>query len=620
MDKSHVSQIFNNIFLTSNSPSLWLCLFGITLYLHTLNFGFSPLDDNYLYLDNLRWFMQFKNILSVFTTSIAGFYRPVLFLSFFPDALTGSGSPLPFHLTNLTFHIIASIMLFQLLLRLDISKFTSFFLSLIFLVHPVNIQTIAWIPGRNDSLLAIFTIGTILILFQFRKTHNRSWFYAHLLTYGCALFTKENAIIIPVFLYAMLSDYFNRRVSRWILAAWGILTGVWFIIQRSLVNEFSVTDFSHPGASIIRFFQAWIFNTGKMIFPFRQALLPTTTDTPVFPYLWVIIFFISIVLYFGVYRRRLFLFGLVWYILFLIIPSLWSSIDKIGEYYEHRLYLPLIGLLIMVSTISVRKISLKVNTVLPVVTGVITLLIFIGLTNSRSQLYADKLTFAEACVKESPTHARSYKLLGTALAEEGRYEEAVINFDHSILLNPDDEASYYNRGSSLFQLGDFQKAIADYTHAINIKPVYFEAYNNRGIIFGNLGQPIKAKADFDFVIANDPKNDKAYNNKGLNYYRMGKITEALDCFDTAIELNDQLEFAFNNRGQIYLDLDQLERAIHDFNRAIELNPLYLSPVIGRAKIYLKLKLDNLAQKDIDYVKKLQPDFSPAEFFGTGGAR
>ncbi|NQU67557.1 MAG: tetratricopeptide repeat protein [Candidatus Marinimicrobia bacterium] len=618
MSNSSNSPISDNIFLSSFKPPLWLFLFGFTLYLQTLNYGFSPLDDNYLYLDKLRWFMNIGNLPELFVTSIAGFYRPVLFMTFFPDAIFGSGSALPFHLTNLCLHVASSILLYYFLQQLNITKFVAFCMSLLFIAHPINIQTVAWIPGRNDMLLAILTMSAFIFFFKYLKTQNYIFFIAHLLTYLFALLTKENAIVIPFLVIGLIN--FTKlssqaKIQKSIYVIWGVLTGVWFFFQRSLVNEYAVTDFSHLPTSFYHFISAWIFNSGKLIFPVYQAILPTSSDTPVLPFLIMVIVFIMVVLYLGLSNKRLFYFGLFWCGTFLLIPTIWSSIDKIGEYYEHRLYLPLIGFLIMVSSISLQKIPVKLRTLLPLSLLFIVLFAFSYKIDRRSHLYVDKLTFAEACVKESPNHARSYKLLGTALSELGRHSEAIQNFDISIEMYPKDEDTYYNRGSSYFILGNFSEAIQDYSRAIQIKPVHFAAYNNRGIVYGNMGEIEKAESDFNFVISQDPTNDKAYNNKGLNYYRIGKLPEALDCFSNAIKFNDNLEYAFNNRGQIYLDLDQLELAINDFNQAIQLNFSYLSPFIGRAKVYKKLKLDDLAQKDIDYIKQLQPDLSLDVFFG-----
>ncbi len=603
-----VSPRLKSLFLPRWRPIVWFAFFLSAAYLQTLNFGFSPLDDNMLFLDNFTWFQEIRHLPDLFTGPVSGFYRPILFVTFMWDAVIGNGTSFPFHLTNLVLHFISVVTLFYFFLEIKIQRATAFLLTLFFLIHPVQVQAVAWIPGRNDLLLSIFSVGSILFFLRFSRKGDKKYIIFHFLLYLLALLTKENAIVIPL-LIVLSVKLFNLTLSKRLLgkivAAWVTMTGIWFVIRQIFVSEMSQTDFTHFFRSILTFVQAWIVNTGKMLFPYQQSVLGTMADTSVFPYALILAVFILVLFIGKIVNRSVFILGLAWYTLFLLIPTLWSSFDLLGEFYEHRLYLPLAGVLMMVSQL---RLNGKVRKAVPVIIF-ICLISFFFRTDNRSEIYGDKEAFAMAAIQESPSHYRSYKIYGTVLSEKGEFTAAIQEYNKSEALNPDDETIYYNRGLAQYMLNNFQDAITDFSHAIAIKPEYLDAYNNRGIAYGNLGYYERADQDFNFVIAQDPESYKAYNNLGLNALGREQTDEAILYFSKAIELNHRFEFALNNRGQAYLMSGDIINAIKDFTRAIEVNPYYLTPYAGRAIAFTRLGDTESAARDVNFIKKFQPDFN-----------
>ncbi|MFZ2310978.1 MAG: glycosyltransferase family 39 protein, partial [Patescibacteria group bacterium] len=196
-------------------PYLILVVFGFLLYYQTLSFSFTYLDDNKLILDN-QTILSEAGLLKIFTSDVflAGasnsfYYRPILSLSFLLDLKLGSTLPFFFHFTNLFLHLAAACLVFFIFKKYFFSKNTSFFLAAIFLTHPVLTQAVAWIPGRNDSLLAILILSSLALFLNFLRTDKLKYFWWHLVCFLLALFTKETAIFLPLLLiiYYFLFDY-----------------------------------------------------------------------------------------------------------------------------------------------------------------------------------------------------------------------------------------------------------------------------------------------------------------------------------------------------------------------------------------------------------------------------
>ena len=213
--------------LSSNFKKIWpyliLIFLGFLLYYQTLSFSYSYLDDNNLILDNQKILTE-SGIFKIFTSDVffygsnSGFYyRPLLNVSFLLDSLVLGVNPFFFHFTNVILHLIAACLVFFIFKKYFFSKGTAYFLALIFLVHPVLSQAVAWIPGRNDSLLTIFILASFYFFANFLRNDRIAYLWGHIIFFALAIFVKETAVFLPIvcLIYYFLSDYkFSKRNSR----------------------------------------------------------------------------------------------------------------------------------------------------------------------------------------------------------------------------------------------------------------------------------------------------------------------------------------------------------------------------------------------------------------------
>ncbi|MCX5680758.1 MAG: glycosyltransferase family 39 protein, partial [Candidatus Omnitrophica bacterium] len=200
-----VTARLKSLFLSSWHPFAWFAVIGFFVYGQTFFFGFSYFDDNVLIVDHIRDLTNFSNIGQIFQTDVfhvlgssAGYYRPLLTLSFMVNAVFAGLQPFVYHFTNVLIHIAVTCFIFLLLVKLGFRRSKVFCLSLLFLVHPVVVQAVAWIPGRNDSLLALFVVSSFIFFLKYIEKHRRRDYIRHLVLFFFALLTKESAAVLPV--------------------------------------------------------------------------------------------------------------------------------------------------------------------------------------------------------------------------------------------------------------------------------------------------------------------------------------------------------------------------------------------------------------------------------------
>ncbi|MBU0763864.1 MAG: glycosyltransferase family 39 protein, partial [Bacteroidetes bacterium] len=196
-------------------PVLIIVLVIIAIYFNAVGFDFSPLDDQPLIVQQIELLKDPANIGKIFSSPVypetisMNYYRPIFMFSFMIDAIIGYKNPVVYHITNIVLHIISCSLLYLLLIRIVGTKGKSLLFSLLFAAHPVHLHTVAWIPGRNDSMLAILGIVSFLSLLNFLDTNKVYWLIIHFIAFFLALLTKESAIVLPM-LFVIAYYYFQK--------------------------------------------------------------------------------------------------------------------------------------------------------------------------------------------------------------------------------------------------------------------------------------------------------------------------------------------------------------------------------------------------------------------------
>ncbi len=475
---------------------------GLALYWPSRSYDFVYLDEEYLILNRQAYLKDPTNVGDVFLqgamypSKLSSFYRPILTLSFMVDAELGDANPVPYHTTNIFLHIGAALLAFVLIGELGFSKLLSALFVLIFVSHPILTQAVSWVPGRNDSLLAIFAFASIYLFL--RASHagsSRWWYVAHLAAFALALFTKEVAIVIPVVCMIFRWVYPAPQRSRhwWLLGiGWTALLIAWFLFRHfALANaELPVFD---AGLFIRTAIPATMLYLGKMLIPVKLSVMPYLPDTS----LWVSAVAVLVLIagfIWGVDRnnRRLAIAGLLWMILWLG-PSL-ISVEPANRtvFLEHRAYLPLFGFLLIIFIILRRLLSSMKTSHMGVILGAI-VVIFGGVARAHEPVFQNGISFWKSAIASAPNLSRSYDGLAVIFSREGNYQGAISNHLRAIELGPTNKQLHNNLGVTYTRMGRFADAETALLQEIAINPRFAGAYKNLSAVYALENKKLEAQ-------------------------------------------------------------------------------------------------------------------------------
>ncbi len=529
---------FDSFFLSSWRPFFWVALTIFLVYGYSLSFGYVDYDDNVLLLENFFFVRRLGNVIEAFRQDIfyflhlsATYYRPLLMVSFIFDAQLAGKAPFYYHFVNLLLHLMSSCLLYLFLNKLSYSKRLSFFFSLIFAVHPAIAQAVAWIPGRNDSLLAVFFLSAFIFFLDWVKTEKTDKIFLHLLFFGLAMFTKESSIALPLLCLGYLY-FFKKRLSikkLWpFFLGWLMILLAWFILRdiafRSSGGSFPVIL---KWETTVGSLPAVFTYIGKSILPFRLSVIPTLEDSTLafgFVSLGLMALLIICSARRNIYRI---LFGFSWFFI-LLLPSVISLFGSTFQHFflEHRLYLPIIGLFIVfLDTSLVKKINsargvgLAVFFVIPI--------LFSAITLQHLGKFKNALSFWQSAIASSPHSATAYKALGAVLNNDyGEREEAKKYYQKALELNPKEPYLHNNLGAVYLAQGLFKEAENEFLQEIEV-------------------------GSYDGVL----------HNLGVVYLSEGRLKEGEEMLHKALNMNHDFVLSLAALASYYYDQGDYQRAI-----------------------------------------------------------
>ena len=516
---------------------IFLMLAGIIflVYSATLSFNIVYLDDNVLVTDSYSYNKDLSNIPGVFTEDIfrapnqgGSYYRPILRTTFMLDAQFGEGLVIFMsHLDNLLLHIFAVCLLFGLLIKFGIKKETALWFSLIFGVHPLTAEIVAWIPGRNDSLLAVFAFPAIWFFLDLLETGKMRSYFWHLFFLAAALLTKETAVIVPVicFFYAVIFMGSKKIIANltnylYLLIGWPSFYLGWFLIRKAVLGSAVGNADYHIIPSIFQNLPSLVPAVGKIFLPFNLSVFPVLQDMTMV-YGAIVLALLLIWLIFSRNKNyRLIFFGAAWFSLF-ILPTLIKPMDVLSDFNENRIYLPMLGFIFILLGMGRVKFVEFINKKTFAILALLLILAFSSITIYRNRYFEDKIAFWTNAVATSPSFAFNYNNLGAMYYLDGRYDLAEKEFKKALEINSQEKLPHNNLGLIYARRGDFEGAIKEYEAELKIHPYYTNALYNMGLAYWNIGKKDKAAQKWQETISVNPNYADAYNALIFYYQEKG---------------------------------------------------------------------------------------------------
>ena len=605
-----------------------LVLVPLILNWKIINYDFTRLDDSSIITTNIGFLSNISNILGVFerdnflTKGGKGYYRPVQSLSFKLDAQISGEKPWAYHFSNLLYHILTAIALFFLLRMLGIKNNLSFFMALLFSVHPLFTDAIAWIVGRGDILAGLFGTAAFISFIKYDETKKKIYFYLHFILFALALFSKEISVVLPlaiIFYYLLVNKRkYNVRELVPFFISWILVVISFFFLRNRFLNHQEVLSFD-----------SFVKNLPQIPIYFAKLFLPLNlSPMPVFTIFYTAVGILLLILS-AVYLYKFksttniaLIWGIVWFLMFLL-PGMLVRI-ALGkyqfEYLECRVYMPSIGIFLAVGVLLndfFKKdeilILLKYFSPLIVVFSVISFV--------YSNVFAAPLNFYSEAIKSNPDNVYAMCSRGCLYAGSENLDLALSDFNNSIRIVPKYSEAYYDKAALYNAKGDHLSAENYYSEALKYDTLYPKINTLHEYAYINLSAIKYSLKKFDETISllkkaewKYPDNSSIHNNLGLAYYAKAEYSSALSEYSRAISSDPTIFSYFNNRGMANYQLKNYKDALIDFNKSLETNPAFTDALTNRGITKKDLADYNGAISDLSIVINLNPNDRIALYF------
>ncbi len=519
----------------------------------TLTARFTALDDPGHLLENPQvTSLDPENITAIFRTTVNDTYIPLTVLSFAVEHRFFGFQPFVYHWDNLLLHMFIVGILFGLGRRMGLGAPAAGAGSLLFALHPMHVESVAWVTERKDVLYAFFYMLALYQYWRYLQTGARRAFVFSVVCGFLSILAKPMALSLPLVL--CLFDFFygrklsaRRVVEKLVHAAYAIPVA-W--ITASLYQRRLMDNWAEAALTAV---WSFVFYLRKFIYPVDLSPLyatpsPVSLENPeiLFSMILFAVYAVCLVRY---RRDRWFFFANGFFIASIFFLVRFRTTWGVHVVADRFMYLPSAGFCLFFG-LCVERLSQRVNT----------------LGQRPGARKAVNVVFAAAL-------AFLFLVLGAQTYRQSRvWENDTTLWQAVIQKGATDQFAYFARGKMYDEKGDHVNAVADYTMAIALAPQFPRAYNNRGIIYGKHGDYLRAIADFNRALALYPEFAQAYNNRGLIYFYLFEDRLALEDFNKAIELRPRVASSYVNRARFFRVAGQCRPAADDFTRALQLEP------------------------------------------------
>ena len=587
---------------------LGLLLFGLTLgcFLPSLRGGFIDVDDGVFVCRNPHIDLTPANVVWAFGHTECSNWLPLTVWSFMVDHQLYGFNPWGFHLTNVLLHAINTALVFLVLRRMTGATWRSLAVASLFGLHPLRVESVAWISERKDVLSLMFWLLTLWAYTRYaqsvtrppgagasasiepRVTRRPSFFYGLALAlFALDLMSKPMVVTLPFVL--LLLDYWP--LDRWkqnslrsllvekvpFLLLSTFVCMITYVAQKNAgMMSAALTGLSLSfGARLENALVSYVRYLGKLFWPVDLcALYPYPDHWPMPKVLLAGLMIAALSVLAFVLRRRFpcFLTGWLWY-LGTLAPVLGLVSVGAQAMADRYTYIPSLGILMVVvwgacqltERWRYQGIGLGAG-------GGALVLVCLALTRHQLGYWKDGISVWQRAVTVTENNYQAHNWLGCALYSVGQFDGAIPEFQTVVRLNPSFAEADCALGRSLEAVGRPAEAMLWYQKALKIDPNYVTAHNNVAILLLQKGRADEAMVHAQKALASEPDNVMAHDNLGLALALNGHFDEALAHFQLAVTLQPDNETAQFSLGSFLLQLGRTDEAIRHFHAALRLQP------------------------------------------------
>ncbi len=524
-------------------------------YWPALSNGFVNLDDD-RYVQNNQIIRQIDLKLFFSTFQVMGNYHPLVMLVYSIIYKFATLDPLYYHVINLSIHLINTALVLLVILELTEVFEIAVIVSLLFGIHPIHVESVAWISELKDLMYTGFFLGSLFYYTRYIKNDlNKKYFILSIVFFFLSVLSKGMGVSLSIVLL-LIDFYLGRKMNSKIIIEkipFLILSVIFGVVavkaQQALGAVQDIALFSFPQRIVFACY-GFITYLWKLIIPIQlSAYYPYPAKTgesiPAEFYIYplILIAFLTVV-YFSIKKTNKVIFGIGFYAVTvaLVLQLIPVGGAIIADRYS---YIPSIGILLLFA-FGLYELY-KSTTYRTLGTGLLIgmTICYTFMTYQRTQVWKDGMTLWSDVIDKGNEVALAYNNRGVLYKQAGELDKAMKDYQHSLKLNPVNADTWSNIGLIFWEQGMHNKnqqqiyndtAMYYLNKAITIDEKFATAYSNRGSVRSTMGDNNGALEDYTKSIQLDPNFNDPYYNRGIVYYNLGRKGEACDDLRKAASL------------------------------------------------------------------------------------
>jgi len=613
---------------------LLIAMLTLVAYGQVVGHTFLIYDDGQYVTENLnvKRGITGDNIFWAFSDHHTGNWHPLTWLSHMLDVQLFGLDPGLHHLVSLLFHMTNALLLFMIFVRFSRKIWPSAIIAALFAVHPLHVESVAWISERKDVLSTFFGLLTILAYGYYTTRPSIRRFLPVISFFILGLMAKPMLVTLPFVL--LLIDFWPlQRFGSNDQRVMDIPTISPLIIEKIPLFTISVV------AALIAFLsQRGVHATASLdLFPIHIRLLNAVVSYGI--YLWKTIWPLDLAAFYPhvgmpsvlqivlsllclagftaiaiktAFRRSWFIVGWLWYLgtLLPVIGVIQVGLQARADRYT---YIPIIGLFIIIAwewfALWEQKQYLKKGFM---IIAVFMIVILTALTWRQTAVWVDSRTLFEHALEKTKNNFLAHNSLGNIEALEGDYSAAAAHYRKALEIRPVYATAHYNLAHALVNQKKYQPALEHFAKALQIKPNDAAAHNYKGYTLLLMGKPAIARIHIMEAIRLKPSFSAAHYNAGLAYRDLGRNQRAAEHFLEAIERDPDFIPAYFQLGNVFLSQGRLTEAFEAFQKVVRRNQRHAAAHYRLGMVMLKKGKGQMAANYFKTALGINPGFTDAE--------
>ncbi len=600
------------------------------------NNGFVYDDDQYIVNNpHVQMGITRESVVWAFTTDYGNNWHPLTWLSHMLDCQFFGLNPLWPHLVNLLFHILNTLLLFAVLKRMTGAVWCSGFVAAAFALHPLHVESVAWVAERKDVLSTLFWLLTMAAYVRYTEHPDVKRYLFVFLLFALGLMAKPMLVTLPFVLLLLdfwpLERFARRQQSRKPTYQKSTLSSLvaekiplFILVAASsgitLIGEGAGATTEHLSPNMGNALVSYIKYIGKMVYPSGLTIFyPHPANSlpvwqPVVSFL--ILAVITMVVIYLARRKRYLAVGWLWYLgtLLPVIGLVQVGSQAMADRYT---YLPSIGFFIIVAW-GVTDFFAKWGH-RKVVLGISAAVVFVAMlvcTRAEVKHWKNNITLFGRSLAVTKNNFIMHNNYGNALRQNGQLEEAIIHFNEALRLDPKYFMARNNISYVFRELGRHEEAVASFTEVLRLKPDYPDAINDLGIALQKQGKIEQAVEQWKKAVQLKPDHPNANFNLGLAMREQGKYDAAIKYFNGALRARKDWAKAHYYLGDIYYRQNKLELTVAHWTEMVKLKPnsaevlgnlAWIMATSVNSKVYNPAEIVKFAQRACELTGYKKPE-------------